>query len=546
VVFYGDQIASYSYAQDTWRIRPNVSIDLGLRYEYTTVPYSERLQALNSIANVPGLLTFNAPQADPHAIAPRIGLAYSPGTSGKTSIRAGFGLAYDVLFDNIGTVSTPPQLSSTIDYTNGTNPALSAANALRFLASGGIPPNAAGAAALTPAQARTVTSAYLPDQKLPYSINYTFSIQHVFANNYTLEARYVGTRGVHLVFQNQLNKYSNVTATQNIPTYLSAPSAATLASLPYTVGAIRNLGNTVPAYAAAGFTNLITSYQPQGSSTYNGLDLQLSRRFSSGLQFLAAYTWSHNLDNSTSEFATTYLTPRRAQDSQNLTPEWGNSALDHRHRFTFSAIYDAPWFKSSGNWFLKNLAGNWEAAPVYTYETGEYYTPQSGIDSNLNGDSAPDRAIVNESGLAGTGSGVYGLTRTGSVVPINATTAQINTVVAWVANNPNARYIQAGYGAFANSGRNIQLSQPIDNIDLSLMKRFSIKERANLQIIGEALNLLNHPQFIPGSVNNVAAVGTANSSTLQFVNVSNASFNNSSQAFSSNPRVLEIVLKLNW
>ncbi len=546
VVFYGDQIASYSYAQDTWRLRPNLSIDLGLRYEYTTVPYSERLQSLNAIANVPGVLTFHAPQADPHALAPRIGVAYSPGKDGKTSIRAGFGLAYDVLFDNIGTVSTPPELSSTIDYTNGANPALSAANALRFLASGGIPPNAAGGAALSPSDARKVTSAYLPDQKLPYSINYTLSIQHIFANNYTFEARYVGTRGVHLVFQNQLNKYTNITPTQNIPTYMAAPTAAALAASSTTVGSLRGLGNTVPAFAAAGFTNLITSYQPQGSSTYNGLDLQLTRRFSGGLQFLAAYTWSHNLDNSTSEFATTYLTPRRAQDSRNLRQEWGNSALDHRQRFTFSAIYDAPWYKSKSNWFLKNLAGNWEFAPVYTYETGEYYTPQSGIDSNLNGDSAPDRAIVNPSGVAGVGSGVYGLTRTGTVVPINATTAQINTVVAWVATNPNARYIQAGYGAYANSGRNIQISNPIDNIDLSLMKRFSFNERYNLQVLGEGLNLLNHPQYVPGSVNNVAAVGTANSSTLQFVNVSNANFNSSSQAFSSNPRILEVVLKFNW
>jgi len=495
---------------------------------------------------VPGVLTFNSPQPDGHAFAPRIGLAYSPGSAGKTSIRAGFGLAYDVLFDNIGTVSTPPELSSTIDYTNGSNPALSAYNALHFLATGGIPPNAAGGAGLTPAKARSVTSAYFPDQNLPYSINYTLSVQHVFANNYTLEVRYVGTRGVHLVFQEQLNKYTNITPTQNIPTYLAAPGLSTLASLPYTVGALRSLGNILPLYASAGFTNLITTYQPEGSSTYNGLDLQVTRRFNNGLQFLAAYTWSHNLDNSTSEFATTYLTPRRAQDSQNLRPEWGNSALDHRHRFTFSAVYDAPWFKAKDNWFVKNLAGNWEFAPIYTFESGGYYTPQSGIDSNLNGDSAPDRVIVNTTGVAGTGSGVYGLTQTGSVVPTNSTTAQINSVVAWVALNPNTRYIQAGYGAYANSGRDIQTSRPINNVDLSLLKRFTIRERYNLQIIGQALNLFNHPQFIPGSVNNVAAVGTANSSSLQFVNVSNAAFNNSTQAFSSNPRVLEIVAKFNF
>ena len=78
------------------------------------------------------------------------------------------------------------------------------------------------------------------------------------------------------------------------------------------------------------------------------------------------------------------------------------------------------------------------------------------------------------------------------------------------------------------------------------MKRFSIKERSNVQVIGEALNLLNHPQFIPGSINKVAAVGTANSSTLQFVNVSNSLFNVSNQAFGSNPRVLEVVVEFNW
>ena len=264
------------------------------------------------------------------------------------------------------------------------------------------------------------------------------------------------------------------------------------------------------------------------------------------MQFLGAYTWSHTLDNSTSEFATTYLTPRRAQDSQNLTPEWGNSALDHAQRFTISAVYDAPWYKTSDNWFLKNLAGNWELAPVYTYESGEWYTPQSGLDSNLNGDSAPDRAIVNPSGVAGTGSGVYGLTATGARVAATASTALTNTVVAWVAINPNARYIQAGPGAYANSGRNIQETSPIDNLDLSLLKRFTIKERSNLQISAEALNLFNHPQYTPGSVNNVALTSTATSSSLQFVNVSSAAFNVASQAFSSNPRTLELVMKFNW
>jgi len=134
VVYYGDQIASYSYINDNWRIRPNFSLNLGVRYEYTTVPFSQRLQTLNAISNVPGVLTFQEPKAQKTAFAPRIGVAYSPGTSGNTSIRAGFGMAYDVLFDNIGILSLPPQLSTSVDVTG--NPGTG------FLAGGGIPANA--------------------------------------------------------------------------------------------------------------------------------------------------------------------------------------------------------------------------------------------------------------------------------------------------------------------------------------------------------------------------------------------------------------------
>ena len=100
---------------------------------------------------------------------------------------------------------------------------------------------------------------------------------------------------------------------------------------------------------------------------------------------------------------------------------------------------------------LKNLAGNWEVAPIYTYESPELFTPQSGVDSNLNGDSAPDRTIINPAGVSGTASTVVGLSSTGAVLPNGSP-----NIVAYLAQNPNARYIQAGLGAFANAGRNTQ------------------------------------------------------------------------------------------
>jgi hypothetical protein len=545
--YYGNQTASYSFAQDTWRVRPNLSLNLGVRYEYTSQPLSAKTQTLNSIASVPAVLVFGNPKAQKNAWAPRIGLAYSPGSSGNTSIRAGFGMAYDVLFDNIAILSLPPQLTTTADITDPQFAHL--VGVPGFLAGGGFSENTSATGQLTAAQARQNTSGYIQDAKLPYSIQWNLGVQHVFHQDYTVEVRYLGTRGIHLPMQAQINKSSPVTPTNSVPTLLSAPSVATLAALPLTVGQVRAPGNVLPQFAAAGFTSAITSWTPQGWSTYNGLSVQLNRRFTSGLQMQGAYTWSHNIDNSTTEFGATYLTPRRAQDFENLTPDKASSLLDRRQRFSISAIYDVPWFKRSQSWFAKNLIGNWTVSPIYIYETPEYYTVQSGIDSNLNGDAAADRTVINPLGLAGTSSDIYGLDRSGNRISPSAPTAQINNVVAWVASNPNARYIRAGYGVYPNAGRNTESMRPIDNIDLSLTKTFNITERVKLQISGQALNLFNHPQYIAGTPD---AAQLPNNFSIytpgvkSFVTAGSSTFNNPKVTFSSNPRSMLIAAKLVW
>ena len=115
------------------------------------------------------------------------------------------------------------------------------------------------------------------------------------------------------------------------------------------------------------------------------------------------------IDDSTADVFSTYLTPRRPEDSTNLALDRSNSALDHRHRVTFETIYDLPFFKHGNSWFMKNIVGNWEFAPIYTYQTGTWVDVQSGVDSNLNADSAGDRAFVNPAGTANVGSGVTAL-----------------------------------------------------------------------------------------------------------------------------------------
>src|SRR5258708_39708357 len=91
-VYYGDQVLLAFYGNDIWKVRPNLTLSLGLRYEYQTVPYSERLQTVNSLASVPGLISFSEPNPQTTNFMPRLGVSYSPVTSGSTSIRPGFGI----------------------------------------------------------------------------------------------------------------------------------------------------------------------------------------------------------------------------------------------------------------------------------------------------------------------------------------------------------------------------------------------------------------------------------------------------------------------
>jgi len=566
LTYYGDQSALYWFANDNWRIKPNLSFNFGVRYEYTTTPVGIRSQSLNSIATVPGLLDFSSPRAPKNDWGPRVGFAYSPGTSGRTSIRGGFGIAYDVHYDNIGILSLPPEL-------NVTENVVLTANTPNFLANGGLPPGS-GATKTYPSAAVAAahtTTYYPPNVKDPKSMDWTLGVQHTFWNDYTAEVRYIGTRGIHLNVQSIITIQPIATASNFIPTYIgNVPSQAALDATPLAVGTLLNEDNLVPKFENAGFTNFLTAFEPEGSSTYHGLAAQITRRMSHGLQFVGAYTYSHLIDNSTADFHSTDLTPRRPQDFGNLGADRANSALDHRHRFTLALLYDEPFFKNS-NAFLKNTLGNWEIAPVYTYQTGEWMTAQDGVDANLNGDSAGDRPIFNPAGVGVTGSGVAPLCR--SVIPVaDCTLANVtnfaakdkttglkydvaDNVVGYRALNPTATYIQAYYGALANVGRNTVLSPPTNNFDATAVKRFTITERYKVEFSVQAFNLLNHPQFLPccaagqgpgalgGATDQVTSQGITGSARSA-LEPQKGIFNNFSAVFPSEARALQMGLKI--
>jgi hypothetical protein len=537
-VYYGDQTALYGYVNDTFRMTPTVTLNFGLRYEYTTVPVGERQQALNQAASVPGLINFGKPTPQRTNVVPRVGINWAPDS--KTSIRAAFGMANDVLYDNQGLLSLPPQYSSTNSVGDGNtyngkpNPNFGDPN---FLADGGLP---AGTGTLqsfaTVAKQRAATAAFVPNQVLPYAETYTLGIQRVFASDYTAEVRYVGTRGIHLPSQIQLNRQPKVDSTHFLPTFTSAPTQAALDGLASqnTLATIAARSSLVPAYAAAGLTSTITSYQPWAGSNYNSLGAQLTKRMKNGLQMDVAYTWSKTMDDATADVFSTVLTPRRAQDSQNLNADYGRSALDRTNRFTFETLYNLQVFKTNHNWFLHNLVGNWLISPIYTYQSPEYGTVTSGVDANLNGDAAPDRFVVNPTGSKAIGSGITTLKSTGGAT------------VGYLANNPAAYYISAGSGALANGGRNTLPLRPIDDVDVTLSKGIQIHEAMRVDFQIQAFNVLNHPQFISGSINTINSVGDTSAATTNFLKPSSAGFDRPEVAFSSNSRTMQLAAKFSF
>ena len=542
--YYGNQHLFYGFVQDDWRWKPRLSLNLGLNYVYQQVPLTAQQQTLNSIASVPGVLTFDEPKSQKKNFAPRVGLAYAPnfqsgwmhrvfGDADQSSIRASFAMAYDTIVDNLYVLSLPPQLNQTVDV--GTNFPGTPLVTPAFLANGGISPNVLPGATTDPAAARAATSAWIADQQVPYSLSWSLTYQRELHKNYALEIRYLGSRGVHLPTQSHINIQPSVSNEPGgfLPTFLSAPSQDTLDSLTTTLDDIQARSNILPQFENAGFVSPITAFQSNGNSTYHAGSAQLTRRFNRGLQLSAAYTWSHLIDDSTAEVFSTVLTPRRPQDFQDFQAERGDSALDHRQRFVSSALYDLPFFATSSSHWKRSILGGYSLAGTLTFESGSKVTVLSGIDSNLNGDPAPDRTIINVNGVADTNS---------LVSPLLNSEGEI---VAYLAQNPSAQYIQAGLGALADAGRNTMQLPAIQNLDFSVFKNFGFGEGSKkIQLRADFYNAFNHPQYVPGSVNGVEPITTTG--VAQFNTVGRNDFDVASHVFSSHPRVIQLALRFNF
>ena len=526
--FAGDQEAIFFFLQDDWKIHPRFTLNLGLRYEWVNTARDAGLQELNSIASVPGLLEFRKPKSDTNNWGPRIGFAWDPFGDRKTAVRGGFAVAYDVVFQNLPLLQLPPQLQTEMNPAiacGGPAPPAWCGTGMDFVGTGGLP-SFLPTICSTAAECRSLTQSFIPDQVAPKTLTWSLAVQREFFKDWSVELRYVGTRGLSLPVQTRRNAQLPIPfataagpglfgtvgpfSAGSLPVFTSAgqvpvnmAGALTLADI-CDSGFMDAFGLCIRPLALgnAGFDGgFITSFDAVGTSIYHGGSIQVERRMSKGLFLRGSYTLSKTIDIITNELFTSFLNPRRPQDHFNLRNNRGLSDLHRKHHFAVSWIWEVPRWEGESTLGRKVLNG-WQFSGAFLAESGQPVTILSPDDTNGDFDFAGDRAFLNPSGIPNTGTSsswvcVNGGGNTFFAPQFGCPASQ---VVGYVSDDPTAMFIALGPGALSNLGRNTVISPAINNWSLGLLKNTYWNEEKGryLQFRLEMFNAFNHPQNVVG------------------------------------------------
>ena len=548
--FNGNQTAIYGFLQDDWKVTPRLTLNLGLRYEWTSNPADVKLQTLNAISSLRGVYEFREPTTDTNNLMPRVGFAWDPTGSAKWAVRGGFGVSFDVTPQNFPLLQLPPQLQTEQNpgITCGLpNPPAWCASGAGFLAGGGlrqlnVPP-------ASQAEARLATQGIILDQIQPKVLTWTLGVQREIMRDTSLELRYLGTRATQLPVQARTNTISAFTAgLQPLPTFLDPSQVpATIVGGPR----LTDFENFDP-FIHPEFS-LMTAFPAVGASSYHAGSVDLSRRFARGLMLRANYTWAHNIDDATNELFSSVVNPRRPFDWMNLRLDRGRSTLDIRHKFALSWLYEFPKL-STENGAVRALLHGWQWNGTYLAQAGQPISILANADANANADRAGDRGILNPGGIARVGTAVdYVCVGTAGVTSI-ATIATgcaggSGSVAGYIAQNPNARYVQAEVGAFPTLGRNTFESPGVNIWNLGLFKNTKLTEGTTLQFRVDTFDTFNHRNYSlaqPTVFQTGVLIGTVNNAlSTTYSNLTSDLFLNQKQ-FTGGNRQMQLGVKLIW
>jgi hypothetical protein len=432
--------SSNLFAHTTWRARSDLTLNLGLRYEFNAPPvdaldrasiYDPATQSLVQVgtAGIPR----SGYHSDRNNFGPRAGLAWTLGSSQTTVLRAGYGVYFDQtpLAPGEGLYFNAPYFDFRLFFPLPGLP-LTLEDPFPEFFPVTLPPSALS---------------YQRNLRTPYVQHWNFNIQQMLGRSRVVEVGYVGTKGTKLLAARDINQ--------------PAPSPV-----------VPNL-RPVPQFDDI---NLVES---RASSNYHALQVRFQQSFEQGLGVLAGYTWSKSIDDA-SNFFSSAGDPNFPQDSWNLGGERGRSNFDLRQRFTLAYGWDFPfgegkcWARGPG--WVSALLGNWQSFGILTFQTGRPFTV----------------ALLPEIDNSNTGRSILGFGANDRPNLVGDPSVVNPAPGRWF--NPSA-FEMPPFGSFGSAGRNILEGPGHATVNFSLVKTVKTGERTSLQFRAESFNLFNRANF---------------------------------------------------
>ncbi len=480
------------YAQDTYKLSSNVTLNLGLRYELP-FPATEDRNRVNLF--VPGAQSTAVPNAPPGllypgdpgvsaglipaqktAFAPRFGVAWDPRGDAKTVVSAAYGIFYEPYYTGEGgplqdPISAPPYLKT-----------LQLSFPINSFANPFYSPDPFGVPFPEPMTLLVVNR----NLHLPYAQDWNLNIQHSLGEDWSLQVGYVGTTGVRLPRFIEANPAVYYPGVDTTSAGCSAPNPPCPISTENNVNQRRLYSGCTLAQPNNCVYGSVGEIASISNSSYNALEASLRKRFSHGLSFLASYTWSHSIDD-VSSFNITGSASQPvagendlAQNPFDLAAERGPSMFDARNRFVFSYQWSLPFLEHSQTWYGYAF-GNWQLNGIFTAMSGTPFTVFDSNDVSLQG-QAPEI-----SGFSSNRPNVVGNPNSGP-----------RTATEWFNTNAFQPIMQdplSPVEQFGDEGRNALLGPRYVNLDFSVFKNIRLRESKEIQFRGELFNALNHVNF---------------------------------------------------